>query len=101
MELMQILQDAVRSGASDIFIIAGLPVSYKINGRIRQVQPDVLMPSQTERLIRGITSWPRNATSTASSRRETTTFPFRFAASRAFASTRTGSAAPWPPSCGL
>ncbi len=31
MELLQILQQAVQDGTSDIFVVAGLPLTMKIN----------------------------------------------------------------------
>lgn len=36
MKLTEILERAVREGASDILLIAGLPVTYKINGELRR-----------------------------------------------------------------
>lgn len=54
MDMIQILTDAVQRHASDIFVIAGLPVSYKINGSIVRTEQDILMPAQTEQLMRAI-----------------------------------------------
>ena len=54
MDIVQILKDAVEHGASDIFVIAGLPVSYKVNGTIVRTQQENLMPAQTEALVREI-----------------------------------------------
>ena len=34
MEAEQILKQAAQDSASDIFIVAGLPVSYKVNNQI-------------------------------------------------------------------
>ena len=34
MDIQQILSGAVKSKAADIFLVAGLPLSYKINGQI-------------------------------------------------------------------
>lgn len=48
-----ILENATQAHASDIFIVAGLPLSYKVNGIIHS-EGDRLMPSDTETLIRGI-----------------------------------------------
>lgn len=45
---------AVEQNASDIFIIPGLPLSYKIDGEIRSVTDDRLSPAQTEEMIRAI-----------------------------------------------
>ncbi len=54
MDMIQILKDAVEHHASDIFVIAGLPVSYKVNGTIIRTQQENLMPAQTETLVQEI-----------------------------------------------
>lgn len=54
MELLTILQRAVQQNASDIFLVAGLPLSYKINGRIQEQVEEKLLPPDTERLITNI-----------------------------------------------
>lgn len=54
MDIMQILEDAVRQRASDIFILAGLPVSYKISGVITRRGGTSLSPADTESLVRAI-----------------------------------------------
>ena len=51
---LDFLINAVVQNASDIFIIPGLPLSYKINGEICQVNSQKLLPADTERLIRTI-----------------------------------------------
>ena len=48
-----ILQDATEAGASDIFIVAGLPLSYRVNGVLFH-KGDWLMPDSTEAFIRQI-----------------------------------------------
>lgn len=48
-----ILEKAAQAHASDIFIVAGLPLSYKVNG-ILHSEGERLMPADTEALIRGI-----------------------------------------------
>ncbi|MEM1483347.1 PilT/PilU family type 4a pilus ATPase [Oscillospiraceae bacterium PP1C4] len=54
MDMIQILKDAVEQGASDIFVIAGLPVSYKIQGNIVRMDYESLTPAQTEKFVREI-----------------------------------------------
>ena len=49
MTLNSILQAGMERGASDILIIAGLPVSYKINGSILRDGPR-LLPDDTAAL---------------------------------------------------
>ncbi len=48
-----ILTSATQAKASDIFIVAGLPLSYKVNGEIHS-EGERLMPVDTEVLIRDI-----------------------------------------------
>lgn len=50
---LTILQTATEAQASDIFIVAGLPLSYKVNG-VLQHFGERLMPDTTEKLIREI-----------------------------------------------
>ncbi|MCL1823221.1 MAG: PilT/PilU family type 4a pilus ATPase [Oscillospiraceae bacterium] len=48
----QLLQDAVGAKASDIFIIAGVAMSYKVGGIIEIHDNDMLLPADTERIIK-------------------------------------------------
>ncbi|MDO4544617.1 MAG: PilT/PilU family type 4a pilus ATPase [Bacillota bacterium] len=50
-ELREILTKAKEKNASDIFIIAGHPVSFKINGEFFDYSSDVMMPDETGALI--------------------------------------------------
>ena len=51
MDIVDILKQAVTLGASDIFIIAGLCVTYKVNGKITKGTEDRLMPEDTMDVI--------------------------------------------------
>ena len=52
MEIKELLQDAAIRGASDIFLIGGLPLTYKIEGKQLRVNPETrLMPSALNELI--------------------------------------------------
>lgn len=53
MDILEILKDAVSRGASDIFIIAGLPLTFKIQGTIVE-NGSPLMPPDTKELIESI-----------------------------------------------
>lgn len=53
MKAAELLQKASQAGASDIFIVAGLPVSYRVHGTLEYIG-DRLMPADTELLIREI-----------------------------------------------
>lgn len=50
MDILGILKDAAEKKASDIFIVAGIPVSYKINGNIVRTDGEKLMPDDTKDL---------------------------------------------------
>lgn len=49
MPLMEILREAVTRKASDVLVIAGLPVSYKVNGHILR-EGERLFPTHTQAL---------------------------------------------------
>ena len=53
MNATELLQTATQAHASDIFIVAGLPLSFKVNG-VLQSQGEKLMPAHTQQLIREI-----------------------------------------------
>ena len=46
-----ILREAVRRGASDILVIAGLPVSYKVNGCVLRGDGARMLPADTRALL--------------------------------------------------
>ena len=50
----KILEQAVRERASDVFIVAGIPVSFRKNGIIHMEGKEKLFPPQTEELLREI-----------------------------------------------
>ncbi len=52
----QLLKFAVKNGASDIHISAGMPPVIRINGRLIQVEGDKLMPPDTELMARSVMS---------------------------------------------
>lgn len=52
MALLNYLQKAVTDGASDIFIVAGGSVSYKLDGKIQPMDEKRVLPADTEQLIR-------------------------------------------------
>ena len=54
MDIRTILQHAVSAKASDVFIVAGLPVSIRKNGIIWQLGDDRLLPPQTNDLLKEI-----------------------------------------------
>ena len=54
MDVKELLQQAVLEGASDIFIVAGLPVSYRQEGSIIKKSDQKLTPADTSDLLRQI-----------------------------------------------
>ena len=54
MDIQTILQQAVSENASDVFIVAGLPVSFRKNGVIYKVSGERLLPPDTELLVKEI-----------------------------------------------
>jgi len=50
-DLMYYLQRAVTEHASDLFIVAGGPVSFKMEGRVCPIGEERLLPPQTKELI--------------------------------------------------
>lgn len=55
MGIQEYLQEATEKGASDLFIIAGLPLTYKINRKMVRIG-ERLMPEDTKKLIEDIYS---------------------------------------------
>ena len=54
MDVKELLKQAVLEGASDIFIVSGLPVSYRLEGVITKKSNEKLMPSETAEYLRQI-----------------------------------------------
>lgn len=55
-DIEEILKSAIQSGASDIFIVAGLSLSYRRDGKIIISDSKHLTPADTENLVRRIYS---------------------------------------------
>lgn len=51
MHVKELLQNAVYKAASDVFIVAGLPASYRIEGTIVRENDTKLMPADTEAFL--------------------------------------------------
>lgn len=54
MNVIDLLKKAVAERASDIFIVAGLPASYRSNHKIQKEEGERLMPLETEEYLRQI-----------------------------------------------
>ena len=54
MNLTQILKGVVNNNASDMFVVAGLPLSYRVGGRQVRLDAPALMPKDTEEFVRSV-----------------------------------------------
>ncbi len=54
MDIVTILKQAVGENASDVFIVAGLPCSFRKNGTLYQINEERLLPPDTESLLNDI-----------------------------------------------
>lgn len=54
MDVKEILKQASADGASDIFLVAGLPLSYRLNGTLKRLNDTKLLPDDTRNLIEQI-----------------------------------------------
>lgn len=75
-DIREILESAVKEGASDIFIVAGLPVTWRTNGKIYHLNSEKLLPVQTEKYIRKIYSLAGERTLEALEKRGDDDFSF-------------------------
>lgn len=53
-EFEEILLEALRRGASDVFVIAGIPLTYKVNGHQVREESRPLMPEDTQKFVERI-----------------------------------------------
>ena len=51
MEILDILKEAAESGASDIFVVSGVPVTFKEDGHQRRGQSEMLLPDSVARIV--------------------------------------------------
>ena len=49
--LNTLLEKAIEKGASDIFLVAGLPVTYKVNGKQERSEDGIMKPADIEPVI--------------------------------------------------
>ena len=54
MDIVTILKQAVGENASDVFIVAGLPCSFRKNGTLYRINEERLLPPDTEDLLNNI-----------------------------------------------
>ena len=60
MNVMELLTSAVEKDAADIFLIPGMPFSYKIGGRIIYQGDDRIMPDEMNEMIKQIYELAKN-----------------------------------------
>ena len=60
MEVMELLTQAVEQNAADIFLVPGMPFSYKIGGRIICQGEEKIMPDQMNQMITRIYEIAKN-----------------------------------------
>lgn len=54
MNLKEFLQNAIDTNASDVFVVAGLPLTYRVEGRQVRLDQPALTPADTEGIVREI-----------------------------------------------
>lgn len=54
MDIIRLLSKAVEKKASDIFVVAGRPLAYSIDGQIINANSEILKPMDTQEIIEGI-----------------------------------------------
>ena len=52
MRLDEFLKEMIEAKASDVFIVAGLPIAYRVGGRQQRIDGPALMPQDTEAMVR-------------------------------------------------
>ena len=60
LDLRNILEQAISEQASDVFIVAGLPVAFRKNGVVEQIDDTRLLPPDTEALLNEIYKYADN-----------------------------------------
>ncbi len=51
MELEPLLKSMIAGKASDIFIVAGAPITYSVNGRLVRTDGGILRPEETQAIV--------------------------------------------------
>ena len=93
-QTLEFLSKAADLHASDIFIIAGRPLSIKTDGRL-STYGDRLMPEQTSEILEAIYQMANNRDISRRTIPVTMTFPFLFQVCHVFVSMLTNSVVLW------
>ncbi|SCG83288.1 Twitching mobility protein [Proteiniborus sp. DW1] len=54
MEFLEVINNGVNKGASDIHITVGMPIIYRIDGKLVKIGEEILRPSVTEEIVKKI-----------------------------------------------
>ena len=60
MKIEELLKKAVDEQVSDVFVVAGRPVSFRKNGLIHKIDDDRLLPQHTDALLHEIYTLAEN-----------------------------------------
>lgn len=74
MKIEELLKKAVDEQVSDVFIVAGRPVSFRKNGLIHKIDDDRLLPQHTDALLHEIYTLAENRDFTRLAAEEMMTF---------------------------
>ena len=64
MTLLDYLTEAVHSGASDLFLVTGAPVSVKVEGALRPLEEERIVPSRGEALVKELYTLAQRSSTT-------------------------------------
>lgn len=60
LSIKEFLEKSTRAGASDLFIVAGMPLTYKVNGILERLDVEKVLPEDAQNMIEGIFSLAGN-----------------------------------------
>lgn len=96
MNVKELLTTAVEQDAADIFLVPGMPFSYKIGGRIIYQGQEKIMPEEMDRMITQIYELAKNRDMAKVREHGTTISPLPFPAFRGSAPTFSDRGGLWP-----
>lgn len=54
MTILEIMQKAISMGASDVFLVAGLPVTFKCEGHQERLPDNIMKPPEIQAMVENI-----------------------------------------------
>ena len=100
MNVMELLTSAVEKDAADIFLIPGMPFSYKIGGRIIYQGDNRIMPDEMNEMIKQIYELAKNRSMEKVQSHGMMIFPLPFQAYPGSVPAYSARGGPWPASSG-